>query len=270
MTDPSVLSAFQGPLRSRVGGCFPGQRAVFRGHDLHRDLADIEWLDLYVFGITGRRMDEGALRLLNAIWAYTSYPDARLWNNRVAALAGTARSTGALGISAAVAVSEAAIYGRQIDMAAAGFFVRTRQQVENGAALFDLVQEELRVNRGIAGYGRPVRRMDEDERNGPILALAKAHGLADGDYVRLAFAVEDILLKGRWRMKMNYGAMAAALVLDLGFSAQEYYLFMLQAFLAGMVPCYMEALERPEAATFALRCEQVIYEGPGRRGWNRR
>ena len=44
---------------------------------------------------------------MHALWVNTSYPDARIWNNRVAALAGSARSTGNLGVSAALAVSEA-------------------------------------------------------------------------------------------------------------------------------------------------------------------
>ena len=56
-----------------------------------------------------------------AIWTHTSYPDARLWNNRVAALAGTARSTGTLGIAAALAVSEAKIYGGAHNLRAANF-----------------------------------------------------------------------------------------------------------------------------------------------------
>src|SRR5436309_888547 len=92
-----------GRLRTRMGAAFVGQRAVFRGHDLHADLRDMDWLELYLFGITGRRFTRAQIELLQATWVYTSYPDARLWNNRVAALAGSARSTPALGIGAAIA-----------------------------------------------------------------------------------------------------------------------------------------------------------------------
>ncbi len=112
MTPISPLEQHAGVLRSRMGGAFVGERAVFRGRDLHADLADMDWLALYVFGITGQRYTPAQLKVLHAIWVYTSYPDARIWNNRVAALAGSARSNGNLGMSAALAVSEAHIYGR--------------------------------------------------------------------------------------------------------------------------------------------------------------
>ncbi len=114
-TGPDALRENVGKVRSRVGGCFMGSHVVFRGKDLHAELGDASWLDLYLFGITGRRFSSAQLRLLEAVWVYTSYPDARIWNNRVAALAGSARSTGNLAISAALAASEAAIFGRGIE-----------------------------------------------------------------------------------------------------------------------------------------------------------
>ena len=55
MTRPHVLENYAGSLRTKIGACFPGERAVFRGHDLHSTFRDSHWLDLYVFGITGWR-----------------------------------------------------------------------------------------------------------------------------------------------------------------------------------------------------------------------
>lgn len=269
MKESPPLESWEGPLRTTMGGCFPGERAVFRGHDLHADLRDADWMDLYLFSICGRRHTPAQLKVLHAIWVNTSYPDPRLWNNRVAALAGSARSTGILGISAALATSEAAIYGRQIDIAIANFLTRAMAAVRGGRLLAEVVAEELRINRGIGGYGRPVAKSAADERNAVVLALAEREGLADGEHVKLAFAIEEILLNGRWRMRMNYAALAAALALDIGLAPREYYLYLLPAFLAGMPPCYIEACDRPEQATFPLRCSALIYEGPPRRSWAR-
>jgi len=102
MNGPELLRANVGRIRSRVGGAFLASHAVFRGKDLHAELGDAGWLDLYLFGITGRRFSAPQLRLLEAIWTHTSYPDSRIWNNRVAALAGSTRSTGNLGMTAAM------------------------------------------------------------------------------------------------------------------------------------------------------------------------
>ena len=93
MRGPEKLLENENHWETRMGGWFPGERVVYRGQDLHVDLKDMSWMELYVYGITGRRFDEKQLKILNAIWANTSYPEPRLWNNRVAALAGTARST---------------------------------------------------------------------------------------------------------------------------------------------------------------------------------
>lgn len=260
-----MLEEHVGKLVTRMGAVFPGDRAVFRGHDLHTLVKDIDWLELYVFGITGRRFTPEQMKVLHALWSYTSYPETRIWNNRVAALAGTSRSTGTLGIAAAMAVSEAQIYGRGIDMRASEFLTRAKMQVNAGADLDELVYTELKQKRGIAGYGRPIA--SGDERIKPMMALLREQGLDDGPHLKLAFGVERILLNGRWRLHMNYGALAAALAADFGMSLREYYFFSIPAFLAGMPPCYLDAVEKPEGQLFPLPCRMLSYEGVSRRSW---
>lgn len=264
-TGPDVLQKNHGVLKSRMGTFYPGSHVIFRGHDLHTDLKDMDWVELYVFGITGRRFTKEQLRLMHSIWTYTSYPDVRLWNNRVAALAGSSRSTGNLGVAAALAVSEASIYGRGIDMRTISFLIRTRQKVDEGGDLTECIRQEFELHRSIGGYGRPL--INGDERNQHILALARELGLDQGPHLRLAFAIEEALLAGRWRMKMNYAAMAAALGADLGFTPREYYQFMFPAFLAGMQPGYIEAADRAEGTLYPLPCTEILYDGKAKRTW---
>lgn len=266
MKGPHLLDRSAGRVDSRMGGCFLGSHAIFRGHDLHRELSDMDWLELHVFGITGRRFSREQIRVLHAIWVYTSYPDARIWNNRVAALSGSSRSTGALGMAAAVAVSEARIYGLGPCLGAHDFFVDTQRRMASGEPLDALVGEALKTHRGIGGYGRPLTA--EDERIEPLMSLVREAGLAEGRYVQLAFRVDQVLREGRWRLKINYAALAAALPLDMGFSRQEFYLYMAHVFLAGMAPCFLEASERPQGTLLPLSCGHIHYEGPGRRAWN--
>lgn len=265
---PALLQKNFGTLKSRMGTFIPGSHVIFRGYDLHTELKDMDWVELFVFGITGKRYSPQQMRLMHSIWTYTSYPDVRLWNNRVAALAGSTRSTGTLGVAAALAVSEASIYGRGIDMRAVTFLINTRKRLDEGGALDECIRSELKSNRSIAGYGRPL--INADERNQHMLALAKSLGLDQGPHLCLAFEVEQFLFDGRWRMKMNYGGLAAALVADLGFSPRQYYLFMLPAFLAGMMPCQIEASEKPEGTLFPIPCVGVLYEGVPKRLWHDR
>ena len=253
-------------IKSGVGGFFAGSHAVFRGYDLHKDLADIDWIELYVLGITGRRFSKEQVRLLHAIWAYTSYPDPRLWNNRVAALAGNVRSTGGLGLAAALSASEAKIFGLDVCIRAIDFFLVTHKRIKEGVPLLDCIQQELKTQRSLAGYGRPL--LDQDERITPILKIAKQLNLDQGKYLKLAFDVAAVLKQGRWRMQINYAALTAALTADIGLNAREYYLFVFPAFLAGMTPCYLDGLAKPVGEFYPSACVNIDYQGPAPRKWH--
>ena len=266
MNGPDVLQDNVGRWRTRMGGFFPAeQRVMFRGHDLHAELKDMGWIELCVFGITGRRFTRAQLRLMEALYVLTSYPDPRIWNNRVAALAGTARSTGALGISAALAVSEAHIYGRGNEVQAITFFINTHTTLAAGGTLDDCIRQEMATYRRIAGYGRPL--VNADERIAPTMTLAQSLGLADGPHVRLAFTVDQFMVDSGKNLRLNYGGLVSAFGADLGFTPAQFCLFMYPVFIGGMHPCYIEAVERPEGTLFPLPCEHVTYQGHEKRRW---
>jgi hypothetical protein len=266
MRGPEFLLQRVGRLKSRMGGVLPGSHAVLRGIDLHSAFADAEWMDIYMFGITGRRFSRAELALLQSIWTYTSYPDARIWNNRVAALAGSTRSTGVLGISAALAVSEATIFGGGTYFPAISFLKRTNQEMQAGGNLADCVMRELRTRRGIAGYGRPIT--SKDERVAILLGRANELRLDRGPHLALALRIDQYLLERRLRLRINYAAVGAALLADLGVSPREFYLYGYPTFLAGIPPCYSEAVEEPEGALFPMRCMDILYLGHPRREWS--
>lgn len=263
--DRNSLERFEDRWETRMGEWVPGERVFFREHDLHRDLLRSSWLEIYTYGITGRRYDERTLRMMNAMWVATSFPEPRIWNNRVASLAGTARTTGNLGISAAMAVSEASIFGRRPDIRTLDFLRRADRRREGGETLAEVVRDELRRHRGLSGYGRPVTSIDE--RIPHVMEVARELGFDQGRFVRLAFEIEEVLQQGRWRMKMNYAGLAAALCADMGMSPREYYAFTYPVFLAGMWPCFIEASGKEEGSFFPLRCARIEYDGPEPRDW---
>jgi hypothetical protein len=265
MSRPDLRCDQIGRVRSRVGGLRGDRRVRFRGRDLHADLKGIDWLDLYAFGITGRRFEVRELRLMHALWVHTSYPDARIWNNRVAALAGSSRSNGNLGMAAALAVSEAHIYGRGNEVQAVAFFLRARRSLDHGATLEECLGEEMRRHGRIAGYGRPL--LEGDERIAPTMEVAASWDLDEGRHVQLAFHIDRHFAALGKPLRMNYGGLVSAFGADLGFSPEQFALFMFPSFLAGMPPVYLDARARPEGTLLPVPCEAVLYEGPGPRTW---
>jgi citrate synthase len=264
MNGPEALLNSAGCMATRMGQAFVGRRAVFRGQDLHAELRHLDWMALYVLGITGRHHSEAQIRLLHALWVCTSYPDARIWNNRTAALAGSARSTPGLGIAAALAMSEATIYGGHPYVSSIDFFIRARAHEEQGGALSEFVDAELARGR-IYGYGRPIAAIDE--RLPWVLGIARELQLDGGPHLRIALEVDNRLVARNPKLSMNYAAMMSALCADLGFSATEMHHFQVPVFMAGMSPCFIEAAERAPGTVFPLSCDHIAYEGPARRHW---
>lgn len=261
MNGPSVLVNSADRMSTRVGQAFVGSRAVFRGHDLHAELRHMDWMALYVLGITGRHHSEPQIKLLHALWVCTCYPDARIWNNRTAALAGSARSTPGLGIAAALAMSEATIYGGHPYVSSIDFLIRAAQ---HGGSLSGFVEAELEKGR-IYGYGRPIASIDE--RLPWVLGIAQELQLDAGPHLRVALEVEQLLVARNPKLRMNYAALMSALCADLGFSPTEMHHFQVPVFLAGMSPCFIEAAEREPGTVFPMSCAHIAYEGPAKRRW---
>lgn len=267
MSNPGILFGHEDNWETRMGAWFPGERVVFRGKDLFTDVGQQRWMGLYLYGITGRFFTDQQLDLFEGIWTLSvSYPDPRIWNNGVAALAGSTRSTQTLAIAAAIAVSEATLYGHRANIGAIDFLIKTRAAIDTGATLEDLVRSYLDKHRNIPGYGRAVIR--SDERIGPLLDLATRLGLATGAHTRLAFEVEQVLVRGRWRRNMNITGLAAALAADQILTPFEYYCYLTPCFIAGMAPCAIESAEKPEGAFMPLRCSRIAYRGKPHRPWN--
>jgi hypothetical protein len=265
MNGPEILKAFEDNWVTAMGAWFPGERVVLRGKDVLSDLGHRPWMEYLVYAAIGRESPELA-RLIEGMWAISSsYPDPRLWNNRVAALAGTTRSTFALAIAAGTAVSEATLYGLRTSRGAVDFLYRADRQLKEGKRLEDIVRAELQKYRAVYGYGRPI--VTADERIEPLLRFAETLGQHDGHYVRLAFQIHDYFKRSRYKYQINISALTAAIMADQGFSPDDFHYLATLSFVAGMFPCYIDARQKPEGAFFPLRTSRIHYAGAETRRW---
>ena len=250
-----------------MGAWFGGDRVIFRGKNLFTDLFDKSWMDVLLYGITGREFDQAQMRLWNSLWVLcASFPEPRIWNNRVASLTATAKSTGSLAVSATTAVSEATIYGKQADYAAFEFITRANKQIEGGETLENILSVEMKTKRIIPpGFSRPMISMDE--RSPPAIRLAEELGFDKGAHFKIAVSLDKLLVEKRKKLRLNIAGLAAALAADQGLSQREYYYYVIMAFSAGNLACYQDAVPKPAGTFFPLRCERVIYQGKPYRKW---
>ncbi|MGX5201630.1 citrate/2-methylcitrate synthase [Aliikangiella sp. IMCC44632] len=249
---------------TRMGKAFLAERVVYRGKDLHTQCNKMSWLELFVYGITGREFTPPQLELLNFMWVSTSYPDKSIWPNQIAALAANSRSTPILGLSSGLSAFEATLYAAKPLKACIDFLYRAAIKQTEGISITQIVKDELASNKIIYGYGRPLA--SSDERVPHLIKFATDRDLAGGEHLKLALAIANILQQEK-AQQINIVAVYAAIGADLGFTPQEFHLFMTPAAFAGMPPCYIEARENPPGSFLPIRCSRINYIGKKKRKW---
>ena len=262
---PELLAQYEDNWVTAMGAWFPEGRVVLRGRDVLNDLGHRRWMEYLVYAAIGREAPVLA-RLIEGLWTLgSSYPDPRIWNNRVAALAGSARSTVTLALAAGTAVSEATLYGLRTSKGAIDFLHRANRKLEEGQSMAEVVRDELRKYHVIYGFGRPI--VSGDERIAPVLQFAKTLGYENGRYVRLALELHDYLKNSRYKYQINMSAIAAALMADQGFTPDDFHRLACLSFVGGMLPCYIDAHDKPEGSFFPLRTSRIDYRGAPERCW---
>jgi len=247
-------------VTSRFGGWTIGGESTMHGYNIHQQLGvHATWMQTMLLSATGKLPSSSHADFIEKIFILTGYPDARLWCNRVAALAGDAKCTATSSYSAGISSAEATLYGRQADYKAALLLSEAKRLYDHGGdeALSHFIENQLKVKRAVYGFGRPL--LKADERIAPLSKEAIKLGLTEGSHLAVAYKVEHQLKK--YKMIMNYGGYVMARLLDMNFSPTEIYRLLALAFFTGIVPCYIEAFEKEPGTFLPIACEDILYEG---------
>jgi citrate synthase len=276
----SPLTDFVGHWKTMLGGWDPGHRVTLHNEDLLNGIGQHGWMATLMFALTGKKFTSQQLQLFECIWSIaTSFPEPRLWNNRIAALAATARSSAALGTAAAIATSEAVVYGHRPLVASMAFIQQSLKLVEQGKTLGYVIDNALQSprqgkpgrgpNRDIArlpGFGRPITQ--RDERIKPLMKKVVALGFDQGRHLQLGFELEQCLIDRGSALRLNIATLMSALCADQDLSTRQYNYFVVLCFSAGILPCGMDAESHPAGSFFPLPCDAVAYTGPTQRQWS--
>lgn len=260
------LLAAQSGWESSVGAAYPGNGAEFRGYDMLEEFKHWNWLSTFYFATSGRKLSSNAEKFINAVYCMCfSYPDVRIWNNGIAAMAASTRSTAQLGICGGNAISEANFYGGRPVMKAVDFILRAKEKFESGSSMQEIYTEEKSRRKYIYGYGRPI--VSHDERVPPAISLMKELGLFDRSHVRFATEFDDYLQTQDSEIRLNICGVFAAFCADEGMEPREAYYLLVVCYSIGMLACYVDALDKPEGHLFPFRCDSIRYSGNQVRDW---
>lgn len=265
-----------------VGAWIAGESVVMHGKNILQSMQGKSWTEMMLFAITGKEINANQANFLDEVLVLSGcIPDPRLWNNRIAALAGTARSSSTLALGVATIASDATVYGFQPAVGAFLMFREILEKLKQGNNLRDLLSARLaerkKAERGSAakgknrtidclpGYGRPIAK--GDERIPPLMNVLERYGFHEGESIKLAYAIQNQLHEMGYKLNLNLGGLISAIGVDQKLGVQEFLHYVTYCFYPGLMVCYDDAIGHPEGSFFPMRCEQIDYKGQSERQW---
>jgi len=247
---------------STIGGWRIGEGVYSHGYNITGELmGSISYMQMHVLNVTGRIVDKDIADWIESVCIGLSWPDPRIWCNHVGALAGSMGTTPIAAMAAGAMASDSAMYGARTLRDGMKFIIGALQRSKQGVAAEQIVQEEIRRNRGqiaIMGYARPLA--SGDERVDAMLAFMKKRQIPYGEHVQLALDIEKHLLD-HYQESLNVGGLMSAFMADNGFDSEQTYQIFAACVISGVVACFADAEKDLPERFLPMRCDDIEYQG---------
>ncbi|MFC3851378.1 hypothetical protein ACFOSD_06305 [Salinispirillum marinum] len=257
---------YHGRVKSKKGAWRIGKQVISHGYDVMQDMVGkFSFMQVVVLNATGRLPTPALAQWFEACHVCLSWPDPRIWCNRIGALGGSARVSTVAATCAGVMAADSRVYGIKPMIEGVQMIQRAVQEIQQGTSVEDFVMRQVEQKGGrphLMGYARPI--VKGDERIDVMRKTEQALGFSPGLHMQTALHIERVLHE-RYDESMNINGHISAFVADQGFSPEDAYrIFSVQVF-SGVTACYVDAADR-EAGTFApLQVTDVKYQGKARR-----
>jgi citrate synthase len=252
---------------SRISQAYP-DRVEVRGRDLATDLmGEVTFTEYFHLLLTGKNATEQQRYFLDLL--LVAIAEHGMMPTNVAARMTLAADPESLqgAVAAGILGAGPVVLGTSQECARLLRHAQTR--VDEGAApdavAGAMVREIGEAGDRVPGFGHPVHR-PLDPRAERILELADARGVS-GPHVALARAFGNAVAEARGApLTMNVAMPIAAVMLDLGFSADVVKAVPILARTAGLLAHLAEEQERPLGFYLAGKAEEAVeYEPPDAR-----
>ncbi len=260
------LDARRNRIVSRTGGWFPGRGVFSHGYSMLEELVgEKSYFQILILNSTGRLVDRPLADWLEAIYGCLSWPDPRIWCNQIGALAGAARASVVAATSLGCLATDSRTYGVFPLIEGAKFIRHAMALAERGLTAEEIVKQQVAASGGklhIVGYIRPIAK--GDERLETMEKVGRRLGFEPGPHMRLAYEIEQVLLRDHGE-GMNINGYMSAFLADQGFTPDECYRMHALLVASGVTACYLDTYARPPDTFLPLRCTDIAYQGQARR-----
>jgi citrate synthase len=248
----------------RISQAHP-DRVEVRGHDLTGELmGELSFTEYFYLLLTGREASEEQRFFLDLL--LVAIAEHGMMPTNVAARMTLAAEPRALQGAVAAGILGAGPVVLGTSEACAELLAETQEKVDAGASAAEAARERVakanETEERLPGFGHPVHK-PVDPRAVKIFELAEEHGVA-GKYVELAKAFGEAVNEGRSKpLTLNISMPMAAVMLDLGFTADTVKAVPLLARTAGLLAHLAEERQNPVGFHMAKAAEDsVSYEPP--------
>ena len=263
MNNHQAWDELHGRIVSSRGGWKMGEGIQCCGYNMMEDLVgQVSYMQVVVLNATGRLPSRALADWIEATHICLSWPDPRIWCNRIGALAGTSRTSCIAGSTLGVLASESTSYGTKTLISGAEFIQHAYIKVSQGMSVDAFIDEEVKQHGGkpfFTGYVRPIAK--GDERIPAMELVTKNLGFSIGEHLKLAYQIEATLNK-KYNETMNINGYMSAFLSDQGYTKLEVYRMYSSFVISGVTACYSDTVNRVEGGFSPLKTSDIVYKGP--------
>lgn len=253
----------RGKIISKKGGWRVGSGVESHGYDLINELVGhYSYMQVVVLNATGKMPSRKLADWLEAIHICLSWPDPRIWCNRVGALGGSAKASPIASVCSGTMAADSKSYGIRPLVEGVSFITGALKEISRrNISVEGYIEEEISRRGGkpfFMGYARPLAK--GDERIGAMEGVTKKLGFEIGPHLELAYEIEKVLLL-KFDETMNINGYGSAFMADQDISAVEIYRVCSVLVASGVAASYVDNIDEEAGLFSPLRVSDISYEG---------
>lgn len=269
MANSDAWDDYHGKIVSNRGGWKIGEGVKSCGYDMMDDLVGkTTYMQVVILNATGRLPSRKLADWIEAVHICLSWPDPRIWCNRIGALAGSSRTSCVAASTLGVLAAESSSYGIKPLVRGVEFIQHALQQILSGIIIPEFIKEEVKKHGGkpyLMGYVRPIAK--GDERIPAMERVTKDLGFEIGPHLTLAYEIEKEL-NDKYEETMNVNGYVSAFLSDQGYNEKEIYKIFSCLVVSGVTACFSDAEDRIEGGFSPLKTTDIAYKGKAYRKVN--